>query len=116
MSHKNGCVAASFTLMLIALLLVVSSFMFRDLLDIPRKHEAALSADKRFTLALRRSLRLALAVSALTGRKKNKPAQRGRATVALGNFCAVANGQPAIISTICHWDQNETQARRGHGF
>ena len=70
MSHKNGRVAASFTLMLIALLLVVSSFMFRDLLDIPRKHEATSSVDKRFTLALRRSLRLALAVSATTGRKK----------------------------------------------
>ena len=82
--------------------------MFRDLLDIPRKLEATSSVDKRFTLALRRLLRFALAVSATTGRKKNKPAQRGRATVALGNFCAVANGQPAIISAVCHWDQNET--------
>lgn len=70
MSHKNGRVAASFTLMLIALLLVVSSFMFRDLLDIPRKLEATSSVDKRFTLALRRLLRFALGVSAATGRKK----------------------------------------------
>ena len=115
MSHKNGRVAALFTLTLIALLLVVSSFMFRDLLDIPRKLEATSSVDRRFTLALRRLVLFALGeVRQLAA--KNKPAQRGRATVALGNFCAVANGQPAIISTVCHWDPNETQARSGHCF
>ena len=89
--------------------------MFCDLLDIPRKLEATSSVDKRFTLALRRLFRFALGVSAATGREK-KTAQRGRAAVALGNFCAVANGQPAIISAVCLWDQNEPRARRGHGF